>query len=173
MCAARGMGSEAATIERPGPVISNNLFTTPTTALTPNPSVQPATLLWPWTASLLRLCRLFTSHTFMSALMLLNRLPTVHLDGLALSLPSRLSLMLITSLYFWSCLQIGIYLLKAKPRPVQYNSLPLLPLSEVSANICCIPRWHSAWIHSVLPLLLSCQCQQDGLKNALTVPLMF
>lgn len=53
VCAARGRGSEKTTIQRPGPVISNNLFTTPSTTLTPNPSVQPATLLWPWTASLL------------------------------------------------------------------------------------------------------------------------
>ena len=41
------MGSDTATIERHGPVISNNLFTTLTTTLTHDPSVHPADLQRP------------------------------------------------------------------------------------------------------------------------------
>lgn len=82
----------------------------------------------------------------------------------ALSLPSCASL-LITLLFLCSGCQFGACLLKE--RPVQYNGLPLLPLSEVSANSCCIPVQHSVWIHLVLPLLLSCQCHGDRLKKCI------
>lgn len=150
-----GMGNETAAIERAGSVISYNLFTTPTTTLTPHPSVQAANLLWPWTASLLQLsCRV---HSYLCSCFLT--------DSLLMFLLLPAPLFLFALLYFWSGHQSGIHLLKA--RPIQYNGLPLFPLSEVSANICFIPLWHSVCIHSVLPLLLSCQCQRDGLKKCI------
>lgn len=49
------MGSDTAAIERHGPVISNNLFTTLTTTLTHDPSVHPADLQRPRCSTSIRL----------------------------------------------------------------------------------------------------------------------